>query len=101
VTNSLLIELSALVEGGAEPVVVQIREEPVLHLAATIRHLRLVDPEGVAEMLQLACHRLARRGIAPAGPPTALFRSGDGTVRILSRRAIPSPQTSRATNSSA
>jgi DNA-binding transcriptional MerR regulator len=32
--HSLLIELSALVEGGAEPVVVQIRDEPALQLAA-------------------------------------------------------------------
>jgi DNA-binding transcriptional MerR regulator len=87
--HSLLIELSALVEGGAEPVVVQIRDEPVLHLAATIRHLRLVDPEGVAEMLQLACHRLARRGIAPAGPPTALFRSGDGNGTHLVEAGYP------------
>lgn len=44
--HSLLIELNALVEGGGDPLVVQIRDIPGLRLAGTIRHLRLVDPKG-------------------------------------------------------
>lgn len=76
--NSLLIELNALVEGGGDDIAVEIRDFPELRLAATIRHLRLVDPKGVEEMVQLAWNRLAERGIEPTGPPTALFRSGDG-----------------------
>jgi len=87
--HSLLIELSALVEGGGGEVVVKIRDVPELHLAATIRHLRLVDPEGVAQMLRLAWNRLAERGIAPAGPPTALFRSGDGDGTHLVEAGFP------------
>jgi effector-binding domain-containing protein len=77
------------VEGGGDPVVVEIRDVPVLYLAATIRHLRLVDPEGVTEMLHLAGNRLAERGIAPAGPPTALFRSGDGNDTHLVEAGFP------------
>jgi DNA-binding transcriptional MerR regulator len=76
--HSLLIELSALVDGGGEQVVVEVRGVPELRLAATIRHLRLVDPDGIEAMLRFAWNRLAERGIEPAGPPTALFRSGDG-----------------------
>ena len=87
--HSLLIELGAIVEGGGAPVVVEIRDMPVLYLAATIRHLRLVDPEGVIEMMQLAGERLADRGIAPAGPPTALFRSGDGNGTHLVEAGFP------------
>jgi DNA-binding transcriptional MerR regulator len=69
----LLIELSALVEGGGEAVDVEIVDVRELHLASTIRHLKLVDPEGVAEML-----RELRPQVEPIGPPTALFRGGDG-----------------------
>jgi DNA-binding transcriptional MerR regulator len=87
--HSLLIELSALVEGGADPVLVQIRDLPVLHLAATIRHLQLIDPDGIAEMLQVAWDRLTQRGIAPVGPPTALFRSGDGDGTHLVEAGYP------------
>ena len=87
--HSLLIELGALVKGGGEQVVVEVRDVPELHLAATIRHLRLVDPEGVAEMLRLARNRLAERGIAPSGPPTALFRSGDGNGTHLVEAGFP------------
>jgi DNA-binding transcriptional MerR regulator len=87
--HSLLIELGALVEGGGEQVVVEIREVPELHLAATIRHLRLIDPEGVAEMLRLAWSLLAEHGIAPAGPATALFRSGDGHGTHLVEAGFP------------
>jgi DNA-binding transcriptional MerR regulator len=87
--HSLLIELSALVEGGGEEVVVKVRDVPELRLAATIRHLRLVDPEGVTAMLRLARDRLAGRGIAPAGPPTALFRSGDGNRTHLVEAGFP------------
>jgi DNA-binding transcriptional MerR regulator len=87
--HSLLIELSALVESGDEQIVVFVRDVPELHLAATIRHLRLVDPEGVREMLRLARNRLEDRGIAPAGPPTALFRSGDGDGTHLVEAGFP------------
>ena len=71
--HSLLIELSALVEGGGAQVVVELRDVPGLQLAAMIRHLRLVDPEGVTGMLRLTRDRLAGRGIAPA-------RTTDGAV---------------------
>jgi DNA-binding transcriptional MerR regulator len=87
--HSLLIELSALVEGGGDEVVVEVREVPELRLAATIRHLRLVDPEGIIEMLRLASNRLAERAIEPAGPPTALFRSGDGNGTHLVEAGFP------------
>jgi DNA-binding transcriptional MerR regulator len=87
--HSLLIELSALVEGGGDPVVVKSVEVPELHLAATIRHLRLVDPDGVTEMLQLAWDRLAEREISPTGPPTALFRSGDSNGTHLAEAGFP------------
>lgn len=76
--QSLLIELNALVEGGGESIAVKVCDIRELRLAATIRHLRLVDPKGIDEMVQFAWNRLAERGIEPVGPPTALFRSGDG-----------------------
>ena len=69
----LLLELGALVEGGGERVEIDIVDIPELRLAATIRHLKLVDPEGITEML----HEL-RSKVDPVGPPTALFRGGDG-----------------------
>ena len=78
----LLLELNALVEGGGEGVVVEIRGVPELRLAATIRHLQLVDPKGIDEMIRFAWYRLADRGVEPVGPPTALFLgggNGDGT----------------------
>lgn len=87
--HSLLIELSALVESGGGEVTVDVREIPELHLAATIHHLRLVDPEGIIEMLHLAKKRLEERGIAAAGPPTALFRSGDGNGTHLVEAGFP------------
>jgi len=87
--QSLLIELSALVEGGGEALAVTIRDVPELRLAATIRHLRLVDPDGIQEMLQLAWDRLVERGIDPAGPPTALFRGGDGDGTHLVEAGFP------------
>jgi DNA-binding transcriptional MerR regulator len=87
--HSLLIELSALVEGGDEQVVIDVCDVPVLRLAGTIRHLRLVDPEGVTDMLRLARKCLDERGIAPAGPPTALFRSGDGNGTHLVEAGFP------------
>jgi DNA-binding transcriptional MerR regulator len=85
--HSLLIELSALVEGGDEQVVVDVCDVPVLRLAGTIRHLRLVDPEGITEMVRLA--RKCLDGIAPAGPPTALFRAGDGNGTHLVEAGFP------------
>jgi len=87
--HSLLIELTALVESGGEHVAVDVRAVPELRLAGTIRHLRLVDPEGVTEMLRLARNQLAAREIAPAGPPTALFRSGDGSGTHLVEAGFP------------
>jgi DNA-binding transcriptional MerR regulator len=87
--HSLLIELSALVESGGEQVTVEISDVPELHLAGTIRHLRLVDPEGITEMLHLAGNRLDERGIEPAGPPTALFRAGDGEGTHLVEAGFP------------
>lgn len=96
--HSLLIELSALVEGGDEQADVDVLDVPVLRLAATIRHLRLVDPEGITEMLGLARHQLDERGITPAGPPTTLFRSGDGNGTHLVEAGFPSQPVSRATS---
>jgi DNA-binding transcriptional MerR regulator len=90
--HSLLIELNALVEGGGQEIAVDIREAPEIRLAATIRHLGLVDGDGVWEMLQLAWNRLAERGIEPAGPPTALFRSGDGDGTHLVEAGFPVPE---------
>jgi DNA-binding transcriptional MerR regulator len=87
--HSLLIELNALVEGGGGEVAVRICDVPELRLAATIRHLRLVDPEGVAEMLRLAWDRLAGRGIEPVGPPIALFRGGDDDGTHLVEAGFP------------
>ena len=87
--QSLLLELNALVEGGGEALAVTIRDVPELRLAATIRHLRLVDPDGIQEMLQLAWDRLVEWGIESAGPPTALFRGGDGDGTHLVEAGFP------------
>jgi DNA-binding transcriptional MerR regulator len=87
--HSLLIELNALVEGGGEALPVTICDVPELRLAATIRHLRLVDPAGVGEMMRLARDRLVERGVEPVGPPTALFRSGDGDGTHLVEAGFP------------
>lgn len=76
--QSLLIELNALVEGGGQDLAVEMLDVPELRLAATIRHLQLVDPKGIDEMVQVAWYRLAELGIEPPGPPTAVFRGGDG-----------------------
>jgi DNA-binding transcriptional MerR regulator len=90
--HSLLIELSALVEGGGEDVAIEVRDVPELRLAATIRHLRFpVDPEGITEMVRLAAKRLRERGIAPTGPPTAIFRGGDGDGTHLGEVGLPVP----------
>jgi DNA-binding transcriptional MerR regulator len=87
--HSLLIELSALVEGGGEQVDVEIRDMPELRLAATIRHLPLVDPEGVWAMMRLAWERLSEPEVEAVGPPTALFRSGDGDGTHLVEAGFP------------
>jgi DNA-binding transcriptional MerR regulator len=71
--HMLLIELAALLEGGGETVELAVVDVPELRLAATIRHLALVDPEGVEAML-----RELRPRVEPVGPPVALFRGGDG-----------------------
>jgi hypothetical protein len=57
-----LAELRALVVGGDAEVVIEVRDLPELRLAATIRHVRLVDPEGITEMMDLARKRLAEGG---------------------------------------
>ena len=90
--HSLLIELNALVEGGGDPLAVQIRDIPGLRLAGTIRHLRLVDPKGIDEMLQLAWKRLGELGIEPVEPPVALFRGGDGDGTHLVEVGFPVAQ---------
>jgi DNA-binding transcriptional MerR regulator len=87
--HSLLIELGALVEGGGEQVAVSVRDVPELRLAGTIRHLPLVDREGVTEMLRVARNRLANHRIELAGAATALFRSGDGDGTHLVEAGFP------------
>jgi DNA-binding transcriptional MerR regulator len=87
--HSLVMELSALVEGGDEAIEIEIRDVPELRLAGTIRHLQLVDPAGVEEMLQLAAARLAEREVEPIGPATALFRGGDGDGTHLVEAGFP------------
>jgi len=85
----LHLELNALVEGGGETLPVTICEIPELRLAATIRHLRLVDPEGIYDMLNVAWNRLFERGVEAIGPPTALFRGGDGDGTHLVEVGFP------------
>jgi DNA-binding transcriptional MerR regulator len=87
--HSLLIELNALLEGGGEEIAVTIGDVPELRLAATIRHLRLVDPKGIDEMAQLAWNRLVELGIRTADPPIALFRAGDGDGTHLVEVGFP------------
>jgi DNA-binding transcriptional MerR regulator len=87
--HSLLIELGAILEGGGEEVELEIRDIPELRLAALIQHRPLIDPEGVTQMLRTVHASLAARGFAPAGPPTALFRSGDGNGRHLVEAGFP------------
>ena len=87
--HSLLIELSALVEGGDDQLDVAVVDVPELRLAGTIRHLRVVDPDGVAEMLHAARTRLTELGIEPIGPATALFRSGDQDGTHLVEAGFP------------
>jgi DNA-binding transcriptional MerR regulator len=98
--HSLVIELSALVEsgGGDVAVAVEIRDVPELHLAATIRHLRLVDPEGVEdnapsrmEPPRRAWDRTGR--VADRAVPIRRRQRGC----ISSRRAFPSPAASKET----
>ncbi len=96
--QSLLLELSALVEGGGKEIVVTVRDLLELRLAATIRHLRLVDPKGIDEMLQLAWARLEERGVEPTGPPTALFRGGDGDGTHLVEAGFPVAEGSKETS---
>jgi DNA-binding transcriptional MerR regulator len=87
--HSLLIELGALVEGGGKEIAFEVHEVPELRLAGTIRHLLIVDPDGVSEMLRLAWSRLSEHGIEPAGSATALFRSGDGDGTHLVEAGFP------------
>jgi DNA-binding transcriptional MerR regulator len=87
--HMLLIELSALVEGGGEKVAIDLLDVPELRLAGAIRHLKLVDPEGVTDMLHTAWSWLDEQGHTPVGPPTALFRSGDGHGTHLVEAGFP------------
>jgi DNA-binding transcriptional MerR regulator len=87
--HSLLIELGALVEGGGAEVPLEMCDLPELRLAATIRHRPLVDREGVTEMFRTVHAWLSDRGAAPVGPPTALFRSGDGNGTHLVEAGFP------------
>jgi DNA-binding transcriptional MerR regulator len=87
--QTLLIELSALVEGGGEHVAVEIRDVPELRLAATIRHLQLIDPDGIWAMMGVAWERLSDAEVEAVGPPTALFRSGDGDGTHLVEAGFP------------
>jgi DNA-binding transcriptional MerR regulator len=85
----LAIELRALLVGGGERIAIEVSNEPELRLAGAIRHLKLVDPEGVSGLLQAVRDALAERGVSPTGPPTALFRSGDGAGRHLVEAGFP------------
>lgn len=74
----LLIELSALLEGGGAPVEIEFRDEPELRLAAVIRQVPQDDVGKASELSFRTIHEwLAARGTKPIGPPTSLFRSGD------------------------
>jgi DNA-binding transcriptional MerR regulator len=88
----LLIELAALVEGGGVPVEVELVDEPELHLAATIRQLHQDDvATAIQEMVHAVREHLHARGIEPAGPPTAVFRAGDGENLHLVEAGWPVP----------
>jgi DNA-binding transcriptional MerR regulator len=87
--HMLLIELGALVEGGDEPLELDLVDVPELRLAGLIRHLKLVDPEGTTEMCRTVSRWLEERGEAPAGPPTVLFRSGDGDGTHIVEAGFP------------
>src|SRR5581483_4018294 len=87
--HSLLMELAALVEGGCAPLDLALVDLPELRLAGTIRHLKLIDPEGVIDMLRTAWNRLDELGVSRAGPPTGLFRSGDGDGTHLVEAGFP------------
>lgn len=74
----LLVELAALVDGGGEPVAIEVSDEPELRLAAQIRQLH---EDEVGSGIEAAARGidawLRERGREPCGPLTALFRSGD------------------------
>lgn len=74
----LLIELAAIVEGGAATVELERADEPELRLAGTIRHLPQEDVgDGIQSMCRRALEHLQELGVEPTGDPTALFRRGD------------------------
>jgi DNA-binding transcriptional MerR regulator len=74
----LLIELSALLEGGGSPVEIEFRDEPELRLAAVIRQVSQADVGTASELSFRTVHEwLVARGAGPVGPPTSVFRSGD------------------------
>jgi DNA-binding transcriptional MerR regulator len=80
--HTLLLELAALVEGGDAPLAIEVREEPELRLAALIRQLHQDEvAAGVRSMTRVVHAWLDERRVEPTGPPTALFRGGDG-VRL-------------------
>jgi DNA-binding transcriptional MerR regulator len=76
--QTLLIELSALLEGGGMPVEIEFRDEPELRLAAVIRQVAQDDVASASESAFRTVHEWIReRGAKPVGPATSLFRSGD------------------------
>lgn len=87
--HMLLIELNALVEGGGEPLDLDVRDVPELRLAGLIRHLELVDPDGIDELCRSVWRWLEERGEDAAGPATALFRGGDGGGTHLVEAGFP------------
>jgi DNA-binding transcriptional MerR regulator len=87
--HMLLIELNALIEGGGEPLELDVCEVPELRLAGLTRHLRLVDPEGIDKMCRSVARWLDDRGERPTGPATALFRGGDGGGTHLVEAGFP------------
>lgn len=87
--HSLLIELGALAEGGDVSIAVEVQDVPELRLAGLIRHLKLVDPEGTEGLCRIVAGWLSGLGIEAAGPPTALFRSGDGDGTHIVEAGFP------------
>ena len=88
--HSLLIELSALVEGGGEEVAVEVLDVPELRLAATIRHRPSRRPRGRhGDALPGARLAARARDLTRRDRPTALFRTGDGNGTHLVEAGFP------------
>jgi hypothetical protein len=77
--HTLLLELAALVEGGDAALPFEVRIESELRLAALIRQLREDEvAAGVRSMTRAVRAWITERRLEPVGPPTAVFRGGDG-----------------------